>query len=263
MRVFMDPLRLVAAIEDGRWAPGIGDPSLVGWAVVLGYLLAAAFCVLWARPPGPGRRLPLAIASLMLLLACNKQLDLQSLFTQIARDVLKSEGWYQDRRELQVLFIVTVAVTMALALAAAVWIQRHRWQESGLALLGLICLSGFILVRAASFHNVDHGLSQAVGGLKLNAVLELGGIAMVLGGAIVGWFSRRSKVVGVSSSLARDPADSPGTSGTPQHEVESSSGPVRSAAIAGFVVRPIRISPGPGSRSRGADSPMSPSGVPL
>ena len=46
----------------------------------------------------------------MLALGINKQLDLQSLATQIGRDVIKAWGLYSERRELQFGFILAVAL---------------------------------------------------------------------------------------------------------------------------------------------------------
>lgn len=253
---------LLAAIEDGRWVPGIGDPTAAGWATVAAYLLASATCLLWARPSGSGRGLPLALAALMTMLAVNKQLDLQSLLTELARDLLRSNGWYEDRREFQWFFIVAVSIAALLALMTLGWTLRRRWREVGLALAGLVCLSGFVLVRAASFHNIDHGLGETIGGLKLNWILELGGIGMVFGGAILGWLSRRSK----SARVESQPPD------RRQRRKSGSQPPVqggvavaragRSGPLAGFVVNPIRISDGPQMRPRNPDRALSPVAAP-
>ena len=70
---------------DGRWHPGIGDPTLLGWATVVGYFGAAllayrALRLHQAAPPSRDRRLLLgfwaAVLCAMALLGVNKQLDL-------------------------------------------------------------------------------------------------------------------------------------------------------------------------------------------
>lgn len=252
---------MVAAIEDGRWVLGIGDPTPMGWATVAAYLLASATCLLWARPPGPGRSLPIVVATLMAMLAINKQLDLQSLFTEAARDLVKSLGLHEDRRELQAIFIGAVVVAMASALGGLAWTQRRRWREVGLALLGLVLLSGFVLVRSASFHNVDHGLGEALGGVKFNWILELGGIGMVFGGAIIGWLSRRPKSSRVELDVARQPRSAEPRLEPPATASKSATSPKRATPLGGFVVRPIQISTGPRGQPRSADRPESPSGL--
>ncbi len=114
---------LLAAVEDGRWRPGIGDPTVMGWVTVAAYLVAALGCGLaaWREPMPDGTRRPrsrpsrfwLVLAALMLALGINKQLDLQSLVTQIGRDVVRALGLYSERRELQLGFILAVALVCA------------------------------------------------------------------------------------------------------------------------------------------------------
>src|SRR3954452_14044830 len=99
---------------DGRWHPGIGDPTLLGWATVVGYFGAAllayrALRLHQAAPPSKDRRLLMGfwavVLCAMVLLGVNKQLDLQTWLTEIGRDLARSEGWYQRRQVFQVAFI--------------------------------------------------------------------------------------------------------------------------------------------------------------
>jgi hypothetical protein len=39
---------------------------------------------------------------------------------------------------------------------------------------------GFVVIRAASSHRIDHFIGSEVFGIRNNAILELGGIAIVL-----------------------------------------------------------------------------------
>ncbi len=193
---------VLAAVEDGRWVPGIGDPSAMGWFTVAAYLAAAALAVAWAAVPGKGRGVPSGLAVLLLLLAVNKQLDLQSWMTFEARSLLRRLDLYEQRRTLQVLFIAAVAAAAAAGVAAAAMAVRRRLDECGVALAGTILLVGFILVRAASFHRVDHGLGGTLLGLRFNWLLELGGIAIVSAGAVIG---RRRRLEAGRGSRARSP----------------------------------------------------------
>ena len=43
----MGPI-LLAAVEGGRWKPGIGDPTVMGWVTVAAYFVTAAR-LLWCR----------------------------------------------------------------------------------------------------------------------------------------------------------------------------------------------------------------------
>ena len=74
---------LIAAMAGDRWRPGIGDPTVLGWATVAAYGVGMVFCVLAARRSrrNVGDRVaPLwwFLAAMMLVLGINKQLDLQT-----------------------------------------------------------------------------------------------------------------------------------------------------------------------------------------
>jgi hypothetical protein len=180
---------ILAELVQGRWRPGIGDPTVVGWVTVAAYLLAALGCMIAAwrepmpngasRPRGRPSRFWLALATLMLALGINKQLDLQSLATQIGRGVITAWGLYSSRRELQFGFILVVALVCSSTLGAFLWAARRTLKNRWPAIAGMLFILGFVVIRAASFHHVDAFLAARLGGLKWNGILELGGIAVV------------------------------------------------------------------------------------
>jgi hypothetical protein len=190
----VDAFVLWAAIEGGRWRPGIGDPTVLGWVTVAAYLLAAVACGLaaWREPMPDGTRRPragpsrfwVALAGLLLALGVNKQLDLQSLLTQIGRDTIRAWGLYSERRELQLGFILAVAMICCAALGAFFWAARRTLKRRWPAIAGILFILGFVTIRAASFHNVDIFLAARLGGMKWNWILELGGIAVVAAAAV-------------------------------------------------------------------------------
>jgi hypothetical protein len=168
-------------IDDGRWHPGIGDPTLIGWFTVLAYGLAALLCY------GSGKRFAntpkgrfwWGLALVMLALGINKQLDLQSWFTELGRDLALQYGWYGQRRLVQILFIATLLVSAILA-----WLfllkQWSNWDKySRNATYGLVLLIVFVIARATSFHHVDILLGLNLGGLSINGILELSGIGTI------------------------------------------------------------------------------------
>jgi hypothetical protein len=119
----------------------------------------------------------------MLALGVNKQLDLQTLVTEVGRDVLRGWGEYDRRRGYQLAFIGAVAVGCTALLAAALWLTRRDPGRRWPAAAGAAFVLGFVLVRAASFHHVDAFLGSTVGGAKWNWVLELGGVLLVAAAA--------------------------------------------------------------------------------
>jgi hypothetical protein len=168
------------------WRPGIGDPTVMGWATVVAYFAAATTCVFArrrSRGSSKGWVWP-ALAVALVVLGFNKQLDLQSWFTYVGKRTAIEQGWYDDRRSVQIGFIVVLA---AIGLSSAVVLlhrlrgalDRFRW-----ALVGAVLLIAFIVIRAASFHHVDLFLTLEIGGVRPNWVLELGGIGLIAFGAL-------------------------------------------------------------------------------
>ena len=99
-----------------RWQPVIGDPSWQGWATVLVYLATAALAFLASRAafPQPTARQERVFWVLVLLLltglAVNKQLDLQSALTAAGRCLARAQGWYGQRRLVQMGFLLGLAL---------------------------------------------------------------------------------------------------------------------------------------------------------
>jgi hypothetical protein len=120
-----------------------------------------------------------ALCGLMVFLGVNKQLDLQSCFTQIGRDMAKDEGWYENRRMVQAVFVVVIGVLGMITVAAAYLYIRSAWQRYRIAFLGIVFLVTFVIIRAASFHHIDVFLKSGPGGLQFNHILELGGIILI------------------------------------------------------------------------------------
>ncbi|MEW4569755.1 hypothetical protein AB1L88_17975 [Tautonia sp. JC769] len=206
---------LLAERAELGWSPRIGDPSIMGWLTVVAYFLAAIACGFAARAerrkdlgvrvvhpvfwkldpvrlsPPTGARSPrrralfwwiLVLA--LVLLGVNKQLDLQSLLTAVGRRLAQEQGWYQERQAVQRAFIAGVAIAGAGGLALLAVLFRSVLLRRPLAAIGLVFLYTFVLIRAASFHHVDAFLKDDFLGIRMNWLLELGGISCVLSSAI-------------------------------------------------------------------------------
>jgi hypothetical protein len=184
---------LVVTGSDGRWHPGIGDPTLMGWVTVVAYAIAAALAFHAHRvAQRDTRALRLFWGAVTLLLAAlcvNKQLDLQSWAAEIARDLARQQGWYARRRPIQVLAIVAFAVVSAAGVLSLAVALRSYLRALWIALLGVAELVVFVVIRASSFNKVDQLIGTTFVGARVNWILELSGIALVGWGA---WgFARR------------------------------------------------------------------------
>ena len=126
----------------------------------------------------------------MALLGFNKQLDLQTLFTQIGRYSAQMGGWYDQRQTVQFLFIIGLTCVAGMAAFTLLWIFRKLATEIRMASAGLCILVAFIVIRAAAFHHVERFLGGDLIGLRWNAILELGSIIII---AAAGFLYRRSR----------------------------------------------------------------------
>lgn len=151
------------------------------------YVTTAVLCVLCSAREESGDRRRIFwqfSAGVLIVLGINKQLDLQSLLTQLGRDLALAQGWYAHRQMLQLLFIAIATLGALLALVAL-----YRWSgatgvELKVASLGLAFLAAFVVIRAMSFHHVDRFLFHGDFGRLPNGLLELGGIACIAGSAM-------------------------------------------------------------------------------
>ncbi len=170
----------------------VGDPSLIGWIITFTYALAFAVCFLNVKyfqgvrrgePKSPQYWFWCGVACVVFLLGANKQLDLQTWMIEVWRTLARENGWYEERRTYQTFFIL---ITIFCGSAFAAWIiyeLRSVWRECAGAVVGLTCLMVFVLIRAASLHQIDGWLAETISGVKLRYILELLGVALVCAAA--------------------------------------------------------------------------------
>ena len=180
---------LLAFTDGDAWRPGIGDPTVMGWLTVLAYFTTALLC--W-REARRAKRSKAGVekvvfwgtlTALLVLLGFNKQLDFQTLLTLTGRRIAIAQGWYENRKLVQLLFLASVAIGGVISmLIMRRLVARHT--DLRLPLLGFVVLLAFVIIRAASFHHVDQLINFRVSGVRMNWVLELGAIALVAIGAM-------------------------------------------------------------------------------
>ena len=170
----------LAASVNGRWSIGLGDRSALGWVTVVVYFLAAVCTGVAARKSGPGRRYWIAMTPTLVFLGVCKWFDLPGFFTDAFRQgFMQSEiGEFHGVGQL----IVTVGLLLAgvAGIAVIFYFSRRLSWTIKLAMAGVVYLIAFIVIRAISLHAVDHLLGIQVLGVKMNHLLELGGLALVV-----------------------------------------------------------------------------------
>jgi hypothetical protein len=172
----------------GFWKPGIGDPSIMGWITVAAYLVAAWYCFRLVRDRSIRRenreeRVWWILAIGLLFLGINKQLDLQSAFTEAGRLLARDQGWYRQRSTVQMAFLFFLFLLGIAGVMAVIRLTRKTPRSTQAAALGAAILIGFVLMRATSFHYVDRMLREELAGMRFNWIFELGGILIIIAAA--------------------------------------------------------------------------------
>lgn len=183
----MQSLLLVCLAQsmDRGWKPGIGDPTFIGWFITFSYFAVSYLCFRNAR--NLTRRSGInsltmtwwLITAVLVFLGFNKQLDLQSLITEIGRSVAIEQGWYENRRMVQKEFVLALAVGGFGVLLAWAWVLRRHFRNLRLVFIGMILLIVFIVGRAAVFYHADKLLGFRVTSSQIGWILELGSLALI------------------------------------------------------------------------------------
>ncbi len=184
------------------WSPGIGDPTIWGWLTVVIYALStlvAGWVAIHApfprRTKGRERLFWVFLAIGLGFLTINKQLDLQSFMTAIARCAAQAQGWYEDRRALQAAFLLWLGLLVFLACCFLLWLLRGTMKRSALPLLGGLLVVCYVLIRAVSFHAVDKlihvTLPAGAGRVSMNFLFEVPGPLVILASGV--WLLRRRR----------------------------------------------------------------------
>jgi hypothetical protein len=167
----------------GQWRPTIGDPCFMGWFTVGSYFACAILSLIVAfvnrTADGKSSFFFRMVGLLMILLGINKQLDLQSLFTEIGRQIARAQGWMDQRRIVQLWFIVAFGTAALASFFSFVRIKRDLFGRFKLAFTGLFFLLCFIVIRAVSFHHFEEMLGFRLFGAEMNWLLELTGIYLI------------------------------------------------------------------------------------
>lgn len=171
----------------GQWSPGIGDPTVLGWLIVVMYALGAWYAYKVATMhanllrPGEGTLWWILVYGLVAL-GVNKQLDLQSALTEIGRILARQQGWYEKRREVQILFTYGVVTLVTCAIVVMVFLMRKVPRVTLFALVGSVCLLLFVIVRTATFQHLNVFADSIIYDVGMNS-LEVGGLCIIIIGA--------------------------------------------------------------------------------
>lgn len=170
-----------------KWYPRIDNLTIIDWLTIALYFMASITCGIlacrvgleqphWPRERGAWR----SLAVLFLGLGINRQLNLDTVFTQAGRVLANYQGWYGHRALFQLAFIAQVALTcVVVEVTLLVWARRSP-KSTRVALAGAVLVFSFVVIRAVSYHYVDRFLNKQILGFRRNSILEMAGIGLVL-----------------------------------------------------------------------------------
>lgn len=172
------------------WQTSVTRADMADWITVAGYLAAASLCARAAFRARLRREARESVfwriaVVLLILLGFNELLDLQTLLTSTGRAVAQANGWYEQRRSVQYLFVIGLGLAASCAGLAILWLTRRTHPAIRMALLGFAFIGLFVLLRAASFHHLDDILGSGMSRFNFGSFQEVSGILIVASAAIV------------------------------------------------------------------------------
>jgi uncharacterized membrane protein YhaH (DUF805 family) len=180
-------LQLYTTCITEAWAPGFGDRDLYGYVMTVVHLVAAALAVTVAiRGPFLSRarrseRWLWAIgATVLVALAINKQLDLQSMAVNAARCVARAQGWYDTRRMFQEEVIFGLVIAAGILVPALLFALRRAIAGNLAFVVSLSALVVFVLLRAISFHHLDILFGRELLSFRLHRLIEMASLGAVI-----------------------------------------------------------------------------------
>jgi hypothetical protein len=159
-----------------------GDPTIGGWLVAAAYVAAGGYVATRnSRATAARRHVLVLLAFSLFVLGLNKQLDLHEAAFVAAREAVRSLGWDEHKRVLQ---LVGVGVVLALGAVGLLVLRRLARRVGGwprsFRLAALVFL-GFAALRVAAFVGLMRGLEWLERFVLIG--VELAVVALVVRGA--------------------------------------------------------------------------------
>ena len=184
----MGRLALILDCTQQVWRVGLGDPDRLGLILTAGYLLAtlAMLAVVLSRAASlPRERLLWGMATLALLvLALNKQLDIQLILLQVGRCVAHTEGWRPERFDLQRTFGAWFLAIAILFLLGLTYLCRRALRANLPLILGLGFLSAFLILRISRLQHLELLFDTRVNSTRLQRVIEASALVILIYAAL-------------------------------------------------------------------------------
>jgi hypothetical protein len=168
-----------------EWALSIkGDFSIWSWVINIAYIISLMVSIYYIRRirnigSKEFRFLWICIASILLLLGINKQLNFQTLLIILGRSLAYKQGWIENRRAVQELFVIAFGIGIAIFGAIIIFRIRRILLSAWLEISGIAILLIFTLIRAGSIDHIYKTEKIETAFTHIHAI-EFAGILIVL-----------------------------------------------------------------------------------
>ena len=165
----------VCGIDD--WWDIWGDPLLSGAIFMISYGVSALLIFRAARcSTGRERGYWRMCGFLFIFQFFNTNLDLHALIWTTGRCLAHTQGWYENRREVQLFFLIGLALFAALILLTVMIVFLRNITRNILLTLGVCIALGFTLVKGINYHGVEEFYGGLLGPFRVADYIEYSGI---------------------------------------------------------------------------------------
>ena len=147
----------------------------VGYTAILFFCVNTAFC---KKPSLPQKQVLYhrliftGIAAVLVILLISRFFNINDLITNETRMLAKNENWYNERRPLQMLFVCMIFISAIMLFLIMEKKSGIIWKLYSMFFTGIILLTGFIVISAASYHPVDQLLRKQLVGIRYSRIIE-------------------------------------------------------------------------------------------
>ncbi len=178
----------------GHWTELWGDPLVSGTVFLVAYLSAALLILSGAREnTGRERTLWRICGFLFLFQVVNTHLDSHALIFTVGRCLAHAQGWYEDRRLVQTIAVIGLAIVLGLILLVVAIRFFHSILRNLVLVLGVSTALGFTVLKGINLHGLEAYYAGQYGPFRGADLIELSGIAIAALAALI----RRFKPVEV------------------------------------------------------------------
>ncbi len=122
---------------------------------------------------------------LFLFQLLNTNLDLHALVWTTGRCLAHAQGWYENRRETQILILTALACLVALILLLTLIVFFRNILGNILLTLGVVIALGFTMVKGINYHGFQQFYGAQIGPFRVADFIEFSGIVFAFAAALI------------------------------------------------------------------------------